>query len=199
MYLYGASGHAKVIMDILKSLNLPIEGLIDDNLKLHEVCGIPVFHENKGFSPLIISIGNNSIRKKIASHLHVEFGTVVHPTAILSPSVRIGEGSVVMQGAILQAEVEVGRHCIINTGASVDHEGVIGDYVHLSPHVTLCGNVHVGEGTWIGAGATVIQGVKIGKWCIVGAGTLVRHDIPDGVMVVGNDCRMVRNVNQDLF
>ena len=31
MYLYGASGHAKVIMDILRANNIEIEGLIDDN------------------------------------------------------------------------------------------------------------------------------------------------------------------------
>jgi len=34
MYLYGASGHAKVIIDILKSQGKNILGLIDDNPSL---------------------------------------------------------------------------------------------------------------------------------------------------------------------
>lgn len=33
MYLYGASGHTKVIIDILKSRHIVIEGLYDVTLK----------------------------------------------------------------------------------------------------------------------------------------------------------------------
>lgn len=35
MYLYGASGHAKVIIDILRANNETIEALFDDNDKIH--------------------------------------------------------------------------------------------------------------------------------------------------------------------
>ena len=99
-----------------------------------------------------------------------------------------------MQGAIVQSDVCIGSHCIINTGASVDHECLIADYVHISPHCTLCGNVQVGEGTWIGAGSVVIPGVKIGKWSIIGAGSVVTKDIPDGVLAVGNRCKIIKNI-----
>ena len=103
-------------------------------------------------------------------------------------------GEVVMQGAIVQSDACIGSHCIINTGASVDHECLIADYVHISPHCTLCGNVQVGEGTWIGAGSVVIPGVKIGKWSIIGAGSVVTKDIPDGVLAVGNRCKIIKNI-----
>lgn len=195
MYLYGASGHAKVIMEIIEACGAKVDALVDDNLNLKELRGVPVVHSSVGLSPFIISIGGNAIRKKIAENLRTEYVKVVHPTAIVSPSASIGEGSVIMQGAILQVEASVGKHCIINTGASIDHECIIEDYVHISPHATLCGNVHVGEGSWIGAGAVVVQGVKIGKWCVVGAGTIVRHDLPDGVVAVGNKCEIIRKTN----
>lgn len=194
MYLYGASGHAMVIMDILKANGISIEGLVDDNPERNELLGYPVFHGKTDASPLIISIGNNKIRKKIAENYSAEFGTAVHPSAIVSEYAQIGEGTVVMQGAIIQTCAKVGKHCIINTGASVDHECQIDDYVHVSPHATLCGNVHVGEGTWIGAGTTVIQGVKIGKWCMIGAGSVVTKDIPDGVLAVGNRCEILKKI-----
>lgn len=199
MYLYGASGHAKVIMDILAAQGIEVEGLVDDNPELEELMGVPVLHSAEGLSPLIISIGGNAIRKKIAEGLSCRFGKAIHPTAIVSPHAEIGDGSVVMQGAIVQACATMGRHCIVNTGTGVDHECRLGDYVHVSPHATLCGNVHVGEGTWIGAGATVIQGVHIGRWSVIGAGSVVTKDIPDGVIAVGNKCHIIKETNMKML
>lgn len=194
MYLYGASGHAKVILDILKASSIPIEGIFDDNRDITNILGIPVSIPMKIKGPLIISIGNNAIRKKIAKNLTVKFGCGLHPSALISDHARIGSGTVVMHGAIIQSCVQIGQHCIINTGASVDHECKIADYVHISPHATLCGNVEVGEGTWIGAGAIIIPGVKIGKWSIIGAGTVVSKNIPDYVLAAGNRCKIIKNI-----
>lgn len=192
MYLYGASGHAKVIIDILEASGVQVEGLIDDNPNIDQLQGYPVRHTFTGESPFIISIGNNKIRKLVAERLQASYGKAIHPSAILSPTAKIGDGTVVMQGAIIQADANVGKHCIINTGASVDHECVIGNYVHVSPHATLCGNVHVGDGSWIGAGTTVIPNLSIGKWCVIGAGSVITEDIPDHVLAFGNPCRIIR-------
>ena len=60
--------------------------------------------------------------------------------------------------------------------------------------ILRCGNVHVGEGAWIGAGTTIIPGVKIGKWSVVGAGSVVTKDIPDGVLAVGNRCKVIKKL-----
>ena len=195
MYLYGASGHAKVIIDILKANHIEIEGLVDDNPEINELLGYPVFHGKEDISPLIISIGDNKIRRMIAHKLNVEFGTAIHPSAVVSSYATIQEGSVIMQGVVVQSCACIGKHCIVNTGASIDHECVIGDYVHISPHSTLCGNVHVGEESWIGAGTTVLPGVKIGKWSVIGAGSVVAKDIPDGVLAVGNRCKTIKTLN----
>ena len=194
MYLYGASGHAKVIIDILRANQIEINGLVDDNPNVQELLGISVLHQSNGLSPFIISIGNNQIRKTIAELLKTSFGKAIHPSAIISPNSLIDEGTVVMQGAIVQSCATIGKHCIINTGASVDHECVIEDYVHISPHATLCGNVHVGEGSWVAAGSVVLPGVKIGKWSVIGAGSVVAKDIPDGVLAVGNRCRVLKKI-----
>ena len=191
MYLYGASGHARVIIDILHAMGLQVEAIIDDNPSISELDGIEVRHEFNGESPMILAIGNNGVRRRLDAKLNCEWSTAIHPTAIVSPSANIGHGTVVMHGAIIQTHAEIGRHCIINTGASVDHECRIGDFVHISPHATLCGQVDVGEGTWIGAGATIIQCVKIGKNCVIGAGSVVLHDVADGARVAGNPAHML--------
>ncbi|WP_290508587.1 acetyltransferase [Alistipes sp.] len=198
MYLYGASGHAKVIIDILKSQGVEVNGCIDDDPSKDRLAGYEVLHDADGCDPLIVSIGDNAIRKSIANRLtgHV-FGTGVHVSAVVSPSSRIAEGTVVMPGAIVQADAVIGRHCIINTGATVDHECTIGDYVHISPNASLCGNVSVGEGTQIGAGSVVVPGVRIGRWSLICAGSVVTRDIPDYCIAAGNRCKVIKTMNKE--
>jgi sugar O-acyltransferase (sialic acid O-acetyltransferase NeuD family) len=195
MYLFGASGHAKVIIDSILASGDKVEGLFDDDINVTDLMGYSVLHNIPVRGPLIVSIGINQTRKKVVDRFSsVVFGKAIHPSAIISPSSTIGEGTVVMQGAIIQSCANIGKHCIINTGASLDHEGVIGDFVHVSPHSTLCGNVYIGEGTWVGAGTVIIPGVKIGKWCIIGAGSVVTKDIPDNVLAVGNRCKVIKKI-----
>lgn len=191
VYLYGASGHAKVVKDIAKLAYVNVPYLIDDNPNVNELDGLKVVHSAEGLSPIIVTIGDCQTRCKIVKKLgEREYMTVVHPKAILADSVKIGFGTVVMAGAILNPCVTVGNHCIINTGASLDHDVKVGDFVHIAPHCTLCGEVEVGEGTWVGAGTTVIQGIHIGKECFIGAGSVVVKDIPDGSLCYGNPARI---------
>lgn len=193
--LYGASGHALVVMEAAESAGLSVGCLYDDAPHCADLHGHPVVRAANGTAvagPLLISIGSNRARRIVAGRCDVPYATVVASTATISPTARVGEGSVVMHGAIVQADARIGRHCIVNTGASVDHECVIGDFVHIAPHATLCGNVHVDEGTLIGAGTTVIPGIRIGAGCTIGAGSVVVRDIPDGATACGNPCRVVK-------
>ena len=193
MNLYGASGHAKVIIDILRKSNQGIEKIFDDNESIKDILSINVFStKNIDDSELIISIGNNKIRKDISGKLKSNFGKAIHPNSIIDPTVKLEEGTVVMAGAIINSSTKIAKHCIINTSASIDHDCILEDFVHISPNATLCGNVNIGEGTHIGAGATIIPGIKIGKWSTIGAGSVVIKDVEDGVTVVGNPARITK-------
>ena len=190
MILYGASGHAKVIIDCMLSQNIPLSAIYDDNLEIKELLTNNVIGK---YNPqtlkdkkLIISIGDNNIRKNIAKNIKHKFGTVSHRTAIISEYSNIGEGTVIFHNAVIQSGSVIGNHVIINTSASIDHDCIIEDYVHVSPNATLCGGVKIGEGTHFGAGAIAIPNIKIGKWCIIGAGAVIIKDVPDNAVVVGN-------------
>lgn len=185
MYLYGAGGHAKVVKEILELNGEKVNAFVDDNPETNSMKGVEVRHCADGLSPMIVAIGSNSDRKAVVSRLDCEFGVAVHPSAIVSPSARIGEGSVVMPGAIINADAVIGKHCIVNTGASVGHDCVLGDFCHVAPHATLCGTVHLGEGVWVGAGAVVIQNLTIGEWSVVGAGSAVIDNVSEQQIVVG--------------
>lgn len=193
MILYGASGHAKVIIDVLSSNGITPEFIVDDNINIVSLLGIEVRRDSGKYDSAIISIGKNEVRKLICEKIKVEkYITSVHSSAIVSKHSEIGEGTVVMQGAIIQSCVNIGRHCIINTGATIDHDCQIEDFVHISPNATLCGDVKVGQGSWVGAGAVIKQGVTIGRWSIIGAGSVVIDNISDGVIAVGNKCRTIK-------
>lgn len=193
MVLYGASGHAKVVVDILETLGKPIDWIVDDNEAIKELLSYEV-RPNKGhYDSAIVSIGNCQMRRQVVASLHVEeWETAIHPSAVISPRVIIGEGTVVMAGAVINACAVVGRHCIVNTGASIDHDAILGDFVHVAPHATIVGGVEIGECTWIGAGAVIRQGIKIGRNCIIGAGSVVVKDVPDDVTAFGNPCRVIK-------
>lgn len=193
--LYGGSGHAKVIAECITANLGTVEGIFDDNPDLKCFGGFPslgCYRKEKQVYPLIVSIGDNLIRRKIVERVKKMFGTIIHPTACVSSNVEIGEGSVILHNSILQVDCCIGKHVILNSGASVDHECILGDFVHISPQATLCGNVVVGEGTHIGANAVVIPDITIGKWATIGAGAVIIHDVPDFAIVVGNPGKIIR-------
>jgi sugar O-acyltransferase (sialic acid O-acetyltransferase NeuD family) len=198
MFLYGASGHAKVIIDILQNNNVKVNGLFDDNPEIKTLYGIICFGSfNKSIlknNKLIISIGNNNTRKNIVESItdKVKFGNAIDTSATVSKSVVLNTGIVIMPNAVINADSVIGNHVIINTSASIDHECKIEDFVHISPNATLCGNVHIGKLSHIGAGATIIPNINIGKNVIIGAGAVVTKDIPDNTKVVGIPAKPIK-------
>ena len=200
-YVYGAGGHAHVVIDVLRSQGIGVKAVFDDHPERRHprhqdvLPGIRLAGPGN-FSaldyPLILCVGRNSERAELVEMLNVKYGIALHPSAIVAPTSHIAEGSVILHGAIIQSNTMIGRHALINTAASVDHDNVIGDFVHVSPHATLCGHVEVGEGTHIGAGAVVIPKIKIGKWSTIGAGAVVIRNIPDHVTAVGNPAKILR-------
>jgi sugar O-acyltransferase (sialic acid O-acetyltransferase NeuD family) len=196
MILYGASGHAKVIISCLRATQQSILGIFDDDLSKHDLWQIPVVGAYRAdFMPaelLIIAIGYNHIRQKIAAMIRHDFGRVIHPSAVVDASVQVGAGAVIFHQSIIQADAQIGQHAIVNTAASIDHDCVIEDFVHIAPKATLCGNVRVGAGTLVGAGSVVAPNLKIGKNCLIAAGSVVTTHIPDGAIVRGNPARVIK-------
>ncbi len=193
--IYGASGHAKVVLDIAKSINLEIAEVYDDNAALKEVAGFRIQQPQKGvkISNVIITIGNNAIRKTIAQGKVLTLAAcLVHPSAQVGGAVSIGEGTVVMPNVVVNHSAKIGKNCILNTASVIEHDCELGDFVHLSPNAALAGGVSVGEGTHIGANAVVIPCVKIGKWAVIGAGAVIIRDIPDYAVVVGNPGKIIK-------
>jgi sugar O-acyltransferase (sialic acid O-acetyltransferase NeuD family) len=206
--IYGASGHGKVVADILRARGVEIEGFIDDNQELpREHFGLRILGDRTWLAreathrpiTVVLGIGDNLDRRAVAERMpddNIRLLTAAHPSATISPFAKIAPGVVIMPQAVVNANAVIGRGTIVNTGAIVEHDCVVGNYVHLSPKTVVGGHVEIGDLAWLGIGSSVIPGLKIGKGSIIGAGATVITDIDDWVVAVGNPARVLKKMAQ---
>lgn len=58
--------------------------------------------------------------------------------------------------------------------------------------------ITVGNNVWIGGNVVVLAGVTIGDNSVIGAGSVVTKDIPPNAVAVGNPCRVLKEITEDL-
>ena len=194
----GAGGHASVLIDALSNSDITILGVADPRYLVGEIVyGTSVLGADEAvlqYSPadvvLVNGIGmvdHNNVRREVTKKMQsygYTFLTIVHPKAIVSDSVELGEGVQIMAGAVVQPGTKIGSDSIINTGALVDHDCVIGSGCHICPGVTLAGSVNVGNEVMVGSGSTVLPGIKIGSHSVVGAGSTLQRNVEPGITMI---------------
>lgn len=206
--IFGSSGHAKVVIDVVeKQGKYHILGLID-SLKPagemvfgYEILGaedkLVALAESGDVDGGLIAIGDNWKRYLVSEKVNsllpgFQFVHVIHPSAQLARGAIIEDGSVLMAGAIVNSDSRVGRFCILNTRSSLDHDSVMEDFSSLAPNAVTGGNVHIGACSAVSLGASIIHGVKIGEHSVIGAGALVVDDIPHHAVAYGTPAKVMR-------
>lgn len=204
----GAGGHAKVVADAALCSGWQNIVLFDDRWPNIDRVGAwkvngttqSFLAQASEFDSLIVAIGDNSIRMEKMTHFlneKIPLATIIHPSAIISPSATIAEGSVVFARAVLNPDCTIGAGTIINTGAIIEHDCTIGHGVHISPGANLAGNVSVGNLSWVGIGSCVRQCIKIGSKVMVGAGSVVVNDLPDNCTAFGVPAKIYKKNSKD--
>jgi sugar O-acyltransferase (sialic acid O-acetyltransferase NeuD family) len=197
LYVIGAGGHAKVVIATLQETGHNVKAALDDDKRKwgNEILGVRVAGPPDELEGLrephaVLAIGVNHLRKAFAERFpHVEWLTVVHPGAIVHPTVKLGPGTVVFAGAVIQPDTRIGAHCIVNTSASIDHDCTLEEYVHVAPGVRLAGGVRLGQGVFVGIGGAIIPNVSVGSWTTIGAGGVVVGDLAAQLLAVGVPAR----------
>lgn len=197
----GSGGHSKVIIDILQQMHaVEILGITSVDLeKGSNFLGYPVLgtdavienylHQDDFY--VAIGIGgyrDNALREKVFNGIKkmgARFLSVIHPSAVLSKNVQLGEAVVIFPGVIINTDVKIGDNCIIATRSSIDHETVIGDNVLVSAGVTVGAYSKIGNNCLLALGSNVISGVTIEDNVLVASGAVVTSDIGKNKTVFG--------------
>ncbi len=201
--IIGSGGHAKVIIDIVRSMKkYEIVGTTSSD-KSKPILNIPILGGDEVLEPLhrrgilnaFVAIGDNRIRNNVSKYaIKVGYSLInaISPFSYISSTVKLGFGIAIMPGAIINIDTVISNNVIINTGATVDHDNVIGESVHIAPGCHLAGNVHVGSGTFLGVGTKVIPNIKIGSWSMLGAGSVIVKNIPNNISAYGVPARVIK-------
>ena len=209
--LWGSSGHAKVLGDIISVRGGAVVALFDNRDIASALTDVPLYLGEKGFLEWIqqqehpgeilglVAIGGGRGRdrryfQKLFRSVGLTVPILTHPSATVSSKAVLGSGSQILAQANVAADARLGEACIVNHQANVDHESALGDGVHVAPGAVLCGCVNVGDNAFIGAGSVVLPRISIGEDSLVGAGSVVTRDVPAGVVVAGNPARVIKSI-----
>ncbi len=195
IYIYGMSGHGRVVADVALACGYTIAGWIDDS-DTNDVPNWETFERSHTNSAIALGIGDNLSRSRITDKIILaghSLPLLIHPSAIISPSASIEAGTVVMPLCVINANAVIAKGSIINSGAIIEHDCILGEYAHISPNVSLAGGVTIGDFTHIGIGSAILQKITVGQNTIVGAGSVVINNLPDNCTAVGVPAKIIRS------
>lgn len=196
LIIIGSGGHGAEIEDYIRYNNLysdnkiEIAGFLDDNPDNYSnyafsaplLGGVKDHTVTSGFYYLI-GIANLEFRKFFVEKylsMGAEFIDLIHKTAYISPSAKIGTGVVIGPHVNLGPNTIVGDFSMINSRCSLGHDTVIGKYNFISPNVCFSGFSSVGDDNLFGINSATIPGIKVGNNNKIAAGMVLHND-------VGND------------
>lgn len=202
IYLIGAGGHAKQVIDIFLSNNYFIFGAFDDKkpqgLFYRNVSIIGTITDIKTYinndALFFCTIGDNIARKKICMSLAsagCKFINCISPLAYISPTATIGIGNYIGVYANISSDSVVGDYNIINDGATLMHDNMVCDYNHFAPNSSLGGRVKIGNMNLIGTNATINPDINISDDIIIGSGSVVIKSITERGTYVGVPCQKI--------
>jgi sugar O-acyltransferase (sialic acid O-acetyltransferase NeuD family) len=201
LLVFGASGHGKVVADAARSAGLTVVAFLDDDPGLRGTrhFGAPVLPLEAAVTdgafaglPIALGVGDNRDRQRCSERVVAAgraLATVIHESAVVAPSARLGPGTVVLALAAVNPDARVGAGVILNTGCVVEHDCAVGDFAHVAPSSALGGAARLGERSHLGLGAVVLPGVAVGADARIGAGAVVHRTVPAGATVAGVPAR----------
>jgi sugar O-acyltransferase (sialic acid O-acetyltransferase NeuD family) len=207
LIILGASLFAEEIVDYISKIQeyevvAFVEGINRDRCQ-EKLLGLPVIWIddigalNKSYKA-VCAVGSTKRKYFIEQALNsgIEFVTLVHPGAQVSPTARLGKGTIVGPGTVIAAGTRVGSHVILNRGCLIGHHIEVGDYVTISPGTNIGGKARIGDLCYVGMGAIILDGISIGSHSVVGAGAVVTKDVPESVQVIGIPARISQEIRE---
>lgn len=148
---------------------------------------------------LIMGIGYaqmSQIRKRIFEQCKswgYHFENYIHPTAIISPDVQIGEGNNILEGVIIEAGATIGNANLFFGGSMVGHESRIGNYNTFAGKSMIAGVVTVENNCFLGVSSAVKDHVVLHDYVLLGAMAYGYKDMEEYSVVVPAKSEILKN------
>lgn len=195
----GAGGFGREVLNWFREASDSSAGNVagflsaDPHILERHTGALPILGDPDSFVPspddgLLLAIGIPGVRRRITEALLARgcrFLTLVHPTAIVAPTARIGAGTIVCPQAVISDAAHVGRFAIVNYHASVAHDAELRDFSVLSPYAAIGGGARVAEDVFLGLHASIGPRVAVGARSKVAANSSALHDVPADSLVHG--------------
>lgn len=120
-----------------------------------------------------------------------KFATVIHPTAVVAHSARLGYGVVLMPLTVVGPGVVMGDHSQLYAHGFLGHHAQVGELCFIANNASIGGSTTIQQGAHIGSNSSVLERVVVGEWALVGLGAVVLKDVPPYAKVVGNPARII--------
>lgn len=109
----------------------------------------------------------------------------------IGKSTRVGSMCMVCIGR--DNYISVGPNCMIADNVDIWATDAHPIYDESGSIINPSQPIKIGKHVWLGKYSKVLKGVTIGENVIVGMNSIVTHDISAGSLVVGEQCRVVKN------
>jgi carbonic anhydrase/acetyltransferase-like protein (isoleucine patch superfamily) len=96
-----------------------------------------------------------------------KFRTLVHPSALVDPSVQLGENCWVGPGANIGPQTKIGHNTFVGAGALIDSQASLGANVWAGAAARVGAGASIGAHSVIGADVRIADGVAIGRYCSI--------------------------------
>ncbi|MCC6252053.1 MAG: hypothetical protein IT238_06280 [Bacteroidia bacterium] len=172
LLIIGGGSHGKVVYETAKMLNqYSILGFADNNLAVGStiiddakvLCTPDNFFDQKIKADcFIVAIGDNKHRNTLYHKYkeHLKPATILHPSAVISNSAKIGPGTVVLANAVINTMSTIGENCIIGVLSFIDHESLIDNHVYIKPMTAVTNKVHIPEHFTSNVGQIITSAVQ---------------------------------------
>lgn len=201
----GASGYGREIFQYVKDASqhdgeFRAKGLLDDDLALRDAVGGDAIigdthtYQVQDNDRFLISAGVPHVRDTLAQRLAsrgAEFFTLIHPTAYVAPTARVGAGCILSPYASVGSYAELDEHVLLVMYASVAHDSRVGRYCSFSPYAAVAGGSIIGPKVFLGPNALVTPLRQVGKESKIAAGSVVYRDVPERSLATGNPARIL--------
>lgn len=138
---------------------------------------------------IVIGIGSSEARERLYdffSSRGINFYTLVSPSAMLSPSARLGRGNIFCHNVFVGPGAVLGDCNLLNVATTIGHDAHIGSFNVLNSHCDITGYAQIGDRNFFGTHASMLPHSKVGSGCRIGAGSVVYKKIKDNILAVGN-------------